>query len=125
MKSLARRWSPEKTCGSPPMDLTSAALAIGCWPPWPGGTGVGGPGAPGGLPPGPPDPPDGPLLGGPSLGGPLDCPPPGVEYWLRLALSLELTLAAVPVAVVVVILPVLVFPLAGPFPLELEPSSPP
>jgi len=68
-----------KTCGNPPIDLTSAALAMGCWPPWIGGTGAGGPGAPGGLPPGPPDPPEGgPPLGGPPLGGP-DRPPPGVE----------------------------------------------
>jgi len=59
--------------------------------------GAGGPGALGGFPPGPPDP----LLGGPPLGGP-ECPPLGVEYRLRLALSLELTLAAVPVVVAVV-----------------------
>jgi len=106
------------------MDLTSAPLAIGCWLPWAGGIGAGGPGALGGLPPRPPDPPDGPPLGGPLLGGP-DHPPPGVEYWLRLALSLELMLAAVPVVVLAATLPVLVSPLAGPFPLELEPSPPP
>jgi len=87
IKSSARRRSLEKICGSPPIDLTSAAWATGCCPPWAGGTGVGGPGAPGGLPPGRPDPPE---------GGPVH-PPPGVEYWLRLALSLELTLAAVPI----------------------------
>jgi len=123
MKLSARRWSPEKTCGSPPMDLISAACAIGCWLAcWAGGPWA--PGALGGLPPKPPDPPEGPSPLGLS-GGPPDLPSSwAVEYYLRLALSLELMLCAVPVVITAVKLPVPVFPLAGPFPLELEPSPP-